>query len=349
MVSLMEDFGADFFDSDISSAISAWERDLHKSKADETRAPDCFFPTDTNPLWDNSNSLNQALGGDFFFPDTPQSMTGESYHCDKKRKSSHPDIETNYLHVGEAEAPVQSHVLNNNDPCPRPTVPLPPGRPTYPDAPTTQSNYVVKLNESRTSRSRCVPVRLKHPLPILPPLPLHQPHAMAVPEPPDTSSVIRGMSILLSYIVLQTESQSGSPPGRDIREDLSDFMARLLDICKWSAECNLLAFVYLLRVQSKSISTLQLRRDNCKMLLVSALFIAQKFWDDQALRNQDIPIAWQRATKDKRINLKQVNGLELEMLKAMGWELYVSEPDYAACYAELVTLAPHAEKRLALS
>ena len=68
--------------------------------------------------------------------------------------------------------------------------------------------------------------------------------------------------------------------------------------------------------------------DNCKMLLVSALFIAQKFWDDQALRNQDIPIAWQRATKDKRINLKQVNGLELEMLKAMGWEL-VRSPDWS--------------------
>jgi len=160
-----------------------------------------------------------------------------------------------------------------------------------------------------------------------------------MPDPPDTTAVLKGMSVLLNYMVMQTEAQLGRAVEGDLREDLHDYLVRLYKVCQWTEECNLLAFVYLLRLLANTVAPVQLRRDNCKLLMLGTLMIAQKFWDDRSLRNQDMPVAWQRATTgEKRVNLKQVNSLEIEILRAIEWELYVSECDYVACYQELTAL-----------
>lgn len=160
-----------------------------------------------------------------------------------------------------------------------------------------------------------------------------------MPDPPDTTAILKGMSVLLNYMVLQTEAQLGRAVEGDLREDLHDYLVRLYKVCQWTEECNLLAFVYLLRLLANTVAPVQLRRDNCKLLMLGTLMIAQKFWDDRSLRNQDMPVAWQRATTgEKRVNLKQVNSLEIEILRAIEWELYVSECDYVACYQELTSL-----------
>eukprot|EP00622_Pseudochattonella_farcimen_P007614 FR743636.1.p1 GENE.FR743636.1~~FR743636.1.p1 ORF type:complete len:255 (+),score=14.22 FR743636.1:55-765(+) len=161
-----------------------------------------------------------------------------------------------------------------------------------------------------------------------------------MPDPPDTKLVLKGMSILLNYMVVQTESQLGRDVESNLKEDLHDFLTRMYKVCQWTEECNLLAFVYLLRLLSNTVYPVQLRRDNCKLLMLGTLMIAQKFWDDRSLRNQDIPVAWQRATTgEKRLPLKQVNNLEIEILRGMEWELYVSERDFVSCYHELTSLA----------
>ena len=119
----------------------------------------------------------------------------------------------------------------------------------------------------------------------------------------------------------------------------------MFKICQWTDECNLLAFVYMLRLMSSSSGQVQLRRgsqnacpshqpfsnptrlprtsaDNAKPYMLGTLMVAQKFWDDRALRNHDMPVAWRRALpKAKQLSLRQVNKLEIDILMGMKWQL----------------------------
>ena len=80
-----------------------------------------------------------------------------------------------------------------------------------------------------------------------------------------------------------------------------------------------------------------LRRDNSKLVMLGCLWIAQKFWDDRSLRNSDMLIAWERATKhtgEKKIRMAQVNKLEVSISQALNWQFFVSEDAYEVSWPQ---------------
>merc|ERR1712226_417145 len=79
-----------------------------------------------------------------------------------------------------------------------------------------------------------------------------------------------------------------------------------------------------------------------KLVMLGCLWIAQKFWDDRSLRNSDMLIAWERATKhtgEKKIKMAQVNKLEVSVCQALNWQFFVSEDAYDGCYKEILAIS----------
>jgi hypothetical protein len=66
------------------------------------------------------------------------------------------------------------------------------------------------------------------------------------------------------------------------------FLDGLYTLCKWTPECNIMALVLIVRLFQYNPG-MTLHRNNWRRLLVTALMIAQKTWDDRALRNKDFP------------------------------------------------------------
>lgn len=336
-------------DEDVLAAISAWENNLAADKKVGILPPQDVESEEITrniEMWESS--LTRRKGPSELAPKVIQ-PTPVALDLDRRGKRRKTSFMTKVTHkLPQMRLPSISSTNSSRASSSSDTSSNSTGVTPMMEAASMKSKHQETLRRERQQNQKKkkngmngMAIQFKKPQP-LPPMGTEGiPCSTSIPEPPQTAVVIKGMSILLSYMVVQTEPQSAADQpsqSRVIREDLNEFISNLYNICKWSDECNLLGFVYLLRLQAKSISSLTLRKENCKILLVGALVIAQKYWDDNPLRNQDIPIAWYHSTKDKRINLRQVNNLELEMLKAMAWELYVSEQDYAACYKELVSL-----------
>ena len=70
-------------------------------------------------------------------------------------------------------------------------------------------------------------------------------------------------------------------------------MSAVFKIAQFSPECNIIALVYVNRLMA--LSGLMLHSKNWRPILLSALLLAQKVWDDKCLANIDFPIIWANA------------------------------------------------------
>lgn len=178
-----------------------------------------------------------------------------------------------------------------------------------------------------------------------PPAPGHQLPA----EPPRDAVSTLGVCMLLNFMLAPPEAEeprqlrafwadATAPAPRIGLPQLHDFMFRLFALCMFTPECVVLAFMLIIRVMSYH-PHLRVTSRNCKRLILCAVMIAQKYWDDTPLRNIDFSVAWGRVCPhEKPVPIDRVNAMECIFLGALGFDLYVPEAKYNACLDELATV-----------
>jgi hypothetical protein len=119
---------------------------------------------------------------------------------------------------------------------------------------------------------------------------------------------------------------------------LHDFVFQMFALCMFTPECTVIALMLVIRILSYH-PHLRVTSRNCKRLLLCAMMIAQKYWDDTPLRNVDFSVAWGRVQPAERpCPIDRINAMECVFLGALGFDLYIPEVKYVACIDELVSI-----------
>ena len=113
-------------------------------------------------------------------------------------------------------------------------------------------------------------------------------------------------------------------------------MSSVFHIAQFSPECNIISLVYINRLMA--LSGIMLNSKNWRPLVLSALLLAQKVWDDKCLANVDFPIIWRNAVPEadgSLLNLKAINKFERKFLELLSYNVTVSTSLYCKYYFEL--------------
>lgn len=137
--------------------------------------------------------------------------------------------------------------------------------------------------------------------------------------------------------VLHTAPPLGLP-------QLHDFIFQMFALCMFTPECTVIALMLVIRILSYH-PHLRVTSRNCKRLLLCAMMIAQKYWDDTPLRNVDFSVAWARVQPaEPPCPIDRINAMECVFLGALGFDLYIPEIKYIACIDELVSIVKMHER-----
>lgn len=123
-------------------------------------------------------------------------------------------------------------------------------------------------------------------------------------------------------------------------EDFYAFIKRAFELAQFSPECNILSLIFVNRCVA--FTKMPVTAHTWRLLMLSALLVAQKVWDDRALANVDFPTVYATAagTRDiGSVDVKVINRLERKFLELLGYNVSVSSSLYAKYYFELRTLA----------
>ena len=97
-----------------------------------------------------------------------------------------------------------------------------------------------------------------------------------------------------------------------------------------AAECLVISLLYIERL--RSFTGLHLLMRNWQPILLAAMVVAQKVWDDKSLLNVDFSLIC------SAYSLKDINQLEKEFLELLQYNVSISGSLYASYYFELRTL-----------
>eukprot|EP00630_Chrysocystis_fragilis_P011466 CAMPEP_0197410662 /NCGR_PEP_ID=MMETSP1165-20131217/31570_1 /TAXON_ID=284809 /ORGANISM="Chrysocystis fragilis, Strain CCMP3189" /LENGTH=166 /DNA_ID=CAMNT_0042937167 /DNA_START=821 /DNA_END=1321 /DNA_ORIENTATION=+ len=117
---------------------------------------------------------------------------------------------------------------------------------------------------------------------------------------------------------------------------LHHFVVGITTTCMYTPECNVIAVMLILRfLLHHPDVTIDWRI--CKRLLLVAVIVAQKYWDDFPLRNIDFTHAWSRVVpREPPLAIRDLDMLESTFLGALGFDLFVHSPQYFSLRDELV-------------
>jgi hypothetical protein len=115
------------------------------------------------------------------------------------------------------------------------------------------------------------------------------------------------------------------------------FMAAAFKIARWSPECNVMALVLVSRLQHDGCA---ITWKNWNKLILVALLISQKMWDDVPLTNTDFPQLWKMcAPKSSPLIIKELTRMEVIFLQLINWQTNVSRAVYTQFFYELSALS----------
>lgn len=113
--------------------------------------------------------------------------------------------------------------------------------------------------------------------------------------------------------------------------DVFCFLQALTLSGRFSPPCNLVALIYLNRLVTNT--HLVMHAGNWRPLLLVALLLAQKVWDDRSLSSRDFAVVCPLFTPTT------IRRLERKFLAALAFSLEVSQSQYATYYFELRSLS----------
>lgn len=110
----------------------------------------------------------------------------------------------------------------------------------------------------------------------------------------------------------------------------------IYSIAEFSSECLVISLLYIERL--RSITGLHLLMSNWQPILLAAMIVAQKVWDDKSLLNVDFSVIC------SAYSLKDINRLEKQFLELVQYNVSISASLYASYYFELRTLCEKQER-----
>jgi hypothetical protein len=167
---------------------------------------------------------------------------------------------------------------------------------------------------------------------------------------PEEDAILRSVAMIICAMI----EQSASPDYNDIDSPgtffacssntpavapscVYRFLKEAYSVAEWSQESNVIALVLVSRLQHANCLV---SWRNWNMLLLVALLVAQKTWDDVPLTNMDFPKLWLMSSPDSTpFSIKHLTCMESEFLRLIDWNTHVAQSTYAQFYFELRALS----------
>lgn len=118
-------------------------------------------------------------------------------------------------------------------------------------------------------------------------------------------------------------------------QSIFQIIKSIYTIAEFSSECLVISLLYIERLCSTA--KMALLRNNWQPILLSAMVVAQKVWDDRCLSNADFSVI------AASYSLRDVNELERQFLEMLQYNVSISASLYASYYFELRTLCEKKE------
>ena len=137
-------------------------------------------------------------------------------------------------------------------------------------------------------------------------------------------------------------------PGEAPKEDtIYHTIKSIYSIAEFSPECLVISLLYIERV--RQLSKLELDLSNWQPVLLAAMIVAQKVWDDKSLLTVDFSAICEAYSDGPCLwTVKDINVLELKFLELVEYNLSITSSLYASYYFELRTLCQKADRDFAL-
>jgi len=110
-------------------------------------------------------------------------------------------------------------------------------------------------------------------------------------------------------------------------DEIYMFINSIFVRARFSPECNIIGLVYINRVIANA--SIPLHRANWRPLILAALILAQKIWDDKCLATSNFALICPKYSK------KQVKFFEVKFLELLQYQATVTQSLYAKYYFEL--------------
>ena len=120
------------------------------------------------------------------------------------------------------------------------------------------------------------------------------------------------------------------PADGPTEQSIFQIIKSIYTIAEFSSECLVISLLYIERLCSTTKCALLIC--NWQPVLLSAMVVAQKVWDDRCLSNADFSVIAASYT------LKEVNDLEVKFLQLLQYNVSITASLYASYYFELRTL-----------
>lgn len=114
----------------------------------------------------------------------------------------------------------------------------------------------------------------------------------------------------------------------------------IYSVAEFSPECLVISLLFIERL--RTITSIPLLMSNWQPILLAAMVVAQKVWDDKSLLNVDFSVICSSYT------LQDINALEKKFLQLIDFNVSISASLYASYYFELRTLCEKAEREFTL-
>lgn len=119
---------------------------------------------------------------------------------------------------------------------------------------------------------------------------------------------------------------NSAPPSLD---EVTKFYRDIFLKAQMESDCIIMSLIYVERLIKRTRGSLRPRAANWRSLIFSCMILSSKVWDDLSMWNVDFS---QSCPKGVSFPLQRINDLEVNILKALGFQVKVPASEYAKYY-----------------